>query len=60
MYVKPYVKSGKSEAIDAEAICEEVTRPTMCSFFAEKPMISGQGFRFIAPAICGLPAYTVG
>lgn len=28
MYVKPYVKRGKSDAIDAEAICEAVTRPT--------------------------------
>ncbi|WP_150119978.1 IS110 family transposase, partial [Sulfitobacter sp. HI0021] len=25
MYVKPYVKRGKSDAIDAEAICEAVT-----------------------------------
>jgi len=29
MYVKPYVKRGKSDAIDAEVICEAVTRPTM-------------------------------
>ncbi len=29
MYVKPYVKRGKSDAIDAEAICEAVTRPKM-------------------------------
>ncbi len=29
MYVKPYVKRGKSHAVDAEAICEAVTRPTM-------------------------------
>jgi transposase len=29
MYVKPYVKRGKSDAIDAAAICEAVTRPTM-------------------------------
>ncbi len=28
-YVKPYVKCGKSDAADAEAICEAVTRPTM-------------------------------
>jgi transposase len=28
-YVKPYAKRGKSDAIDAEAICESVTRPTM-------------------------------
>lgn len=29
IYVKPYVKRGKSDAADAEAICEAVTRPTM-------------------------------
>src|SRR6187200_434555 len=28
-YVKPYVKRGKNDAMDAEAICEAVTRPTM-------------------------------
>lgn len=28
-YVKPYVKRGKIDAADAEAICEAVTRPTM-------------------------------
>jgi len=28
-YVKPYVKRGKTDAIDAEAICEAVRRPTM-------------------------------
>ena len=27
-YVKPYVKRGKTDAADAEAICEAVTRPT--------------------------------
>ena len=28
-YVKPYVKRGKTDAGDAAAICEAVTRPTM-------------------------------
>ena len=28
-YVKPYVKRHKNDAIDAEAICEAVTRPSM-------------------------------
>lgn len=28
-YVKAFIKRGKSEAIDAEAICEAVQRPTM-------------------------------
>ncbi len=30
-YVKPYVKRNKNDMADAEAICEAVTRPTMCS-----------------------------
>lgn len=29
VYVKPYVKRGKTDAADAEAICEAVRRPTM-------------------------------
>ena len=28
-YVKPYVKRGKTDATDAEAVCEAVRRPTM-------------------------------
>ena len=28
-YVKPYVRRGKSDALDAEAICEAVGRPGM-------------------------------
>ena len=28
-YVKPYVKRGKTDGADAEAICEAVTRPSM-------------------------------
>jgi transposase len=28
-YVKPYVKRGKTDPIDAAAICEAVTRPSM-------------------------------
>mgnify|MGYP001105833966 CR=1 FL=1 len=30
-YVKPYVKTNKSDYIDAEAIAEAVQRPIMCS-----------------------------
>ncbi len=26
-YVKPYIKRGKNDAVDAEAICEAVARP---------------------------------
>ena len=29
VYVKAYVKRGKTDAANAEAICEAVTRPTM-------------------------------
>jgi transposase len=32
MYVKPYVKRGKSDAIDAEAICEAVIRGMLREF----------------------------
>ena len=28
-YVKPYVKRGKNDAADAEAMCEAMSRPTM-------------------------------
>ena len=28
-YVKPYVKRGKTDAVDAEGICEAVRQPTM-------------------------------
>jgi transposase len=28
-FVKPFVKSNKNDARDAEAICEAVSRPTM-------------------------------
>ena len=28
-FVKPYVKSNKNDAVDAEAICEAMSRPNM-------------------------------
>src|SRR5437773_2770889 len=28
-YIKPYLKRGKNDAIDAEAMCEAMSRPTM-------------------------------
>ena len=31
-YVKPYVKRGKNDAADAEAICEAMSRPRMRSW----------------------------
>lgn len=36
-YVKPCVKCGKTDAADAEAICEPVTRPTMRSVPVKQP-----------------------
>lgn len=36
-YVKPYVKRNKTDAADAEAICEAVTRPTMRFVPAKSP-----------------------
>ena len=27
--VKPYIKRGKNDAVDAEALCEAMSRPTM-------------------------------
>ena len=45
MYVKAYVKRGKSDAIDAEAICEAVTRPAMR--FVEIKTEEQQGVLFL-------------
>jgi transposase len=36
-YVKPYLKRQKNDAADAEAICEAVTRPTMCFVPVKSP-----------------------
>ena len=43
IYVKPYVKRGKTDAADAEAICEAVTRPTRLP-----KSYGGQAMRFVA------------
>ncbi|MBP2239394.1 transposase [Sinorhizobium kostiense] len=40
-YVKAYVKRGKSDALDAEAICEAVQRPTMR--FVPRKTVEQQG-----------------
>ena len=50
IYVKPYVKRGKSDAVDAEAICEAVTRPTM-RFVEVKTASSKPSCRFIVRGI---------
>lgn len=42
LYVKAYVKQGKSDAFDAEAICEAVQRPTM-RFVPTKTVDEQQG-----------------
>jgi transposase len=36
-YVKPYVKRGKSDALDAEGICEAVTCPILRSVVHQEP-----------------------
>jgi transposase len=38
-YVKPYVKRHKNDALDAEAICEAVTRPNMRFVATKTPRI---------------------
>ncbi len=50
-YVKPYVKRGKTDAGDAEAICEAVTRPTM-RFVPVKSPSSRRRWRCTGRAIC--------
>lgn len=50
-YVKPYVKRGKTDANDAEAICEAVTRPTM-RFVPVKSPEQQAGWRYTGPATC--------
>ena len=45
MYVKPYVKRGKSDAAGAEAICEAVSRPTMR--FVEIKTVDQQAVLFL-------------
>lgn len=42
-FVKPYVKSNKTDAADAEAICEAVTRPTMRFVPIKKTGLPGLG-----------------
>jgi transposase len=43
-YVKPYVKRGKSDSLDAEAICEAMSRPSM-SFVPVKSEDQDPAFR---------------
>jgi len=41
-YVKPYVKRGKNDANDAEAICEAVTRPSAGTHHQGRRSLSAQ------------------
>ena len=50
-YVKPYVKRGKTDAADAEAVCEAVARPTMRFVPVSRPN-SRRRCRCIGHAIC--------
>ena len=50
-YVKAYVKRGKTDAADAEAICEAVTRPTMRCSCQSSRASNRRLSRCIVPAI---------
>ncbi|GAJ28500.1 hypothetical protein AA0498_2880 [Acidomonas methanolica] len=52
IYVKPYVKRGKTDAVDAKAICEAVTRPTMRFVGPWRKLGDGvlRGWRIVAGA----------
>ena len=50
-YVKPYVKRGKTDAGDAEAICEAVTRPRCVSSRSSRPS-SKRRWRCTARGTC--------
>ena len=49
-YVKPYVKRHRNDAIDAEAICEAVARPT-CGSLRRRPPSSRAAWCSIVRAI---------
>jgi hypothetical protein len=61
-YVKAYLKRGKNDAADAEAICEAVTRPNMR--FVPVKSEEQQGVlvlhRGVAERIAGAPAHHAG
>ena len=48
-YVKPYVKRHKNDAIDAEAICEAVTRANMRFVETKTPSSKVAGFTACCP-----------
>ncbi|ESZ53754.1 hypothetical protein X727_33720 [Mesorhizobium sp. L103C119B0] len=48
--VKPYVKRNKTDAADAEAVCEAVTRPNM-----RFVPIGADGYRFSGHSVCDNP-----
>lgn len=48
-HAKPYVKRGKTDAVDAEAICEAVRRPTM-RFVKVRSEDSRQSYPSTGPA----------
>jgi len=51
--VKAYMKPGKTDAADAEAIAEGVTRPIM-RFVAVKSKAQQAVLMFTRPATCGV------
>ena len=59
-YVRPFVKTNKNDAADAEAICEAVTRPTMR--FAPAKSAEQQSVLMLhrAPNSCTVPGFLPG
>ena len=56
-YVKPYVKRGKTDAADAEAVCEAVTRPTMRFVPVKSPEQQGSAVDAPEPRSAGQAAH---
>ena len=50
-YAKGYVKGGKTDAADAEAICEAVSRPSMRFVPVKSEETQGQLVTHIAPMV---------
>ena len=60
-YVAPYVKRGKTDAADAAAICEAVTRPTMrfVPIKQRHPGNGGPSQKFLGRPVIGPPGVRV-
>jgi transposase len=59
-FVKPYVKSGKNDANDAEAICEAASRPTMRYVAVKSPDTASEPGDASSQEPVGWSAYCAG